>query len=115
MSAIEISAAATIACGETSVRRFSRPNARGSWPCSPSEYASREKPEIDVVTAASRISAPVRPTKTRSAVAEPVGQRGRASCVDDPDQRRAQPVACRARSCRPCAGNAESATTAIAT
>ena len=57
-----MTAAQTIACGETSVRRFSRPKLRGSWPCSPSEYASREKPEIDVVTAASRISAPVMPT-----------------------------------------------------
>ena len=62
ISAVEISAAATIACGETSVRRFSRPKARGSWPCSPSECASRVKPEIEVVTATSRITAPVRPT-----------------------------------------------------
>ena len=50
-SAIEISAAATIACGETSVRRLSRPKSRGSWPCSPSECARRVKPEIEVVTA----------------------------------------------------------------
>ena len=35
--ALAISAALTIACGETSVRRCRRPNARGSWPCSPSE------------------------------------------------------------------------------
>ena len=61
-SAIEISAAETIACGETSVRRLSRPKARGSWPCSPSECASRVKPEIDVVTATSRMNAPVSPT-----------------------------------------------------
>ncbi len=57
-----MSAAETTACGETSVRRLSRPNARGSCPCSPSEQASRVKPEIEVVTATSRISAPVRPT-----------------------------------------------------
>ena len=58
----EITATEAIASGETCARRLSRPKLRGSWPCSPSEYASREKPEIDVVTAASRISAPVTPT-----------------------------------------------------
>ena len=58
----EMIAAATIACGETCARRLSRPKLRGSWPCSPSEYASRAEPEIDVVTATSRISAPVIPT-----------------------------------------------------
>jgi hypothetical protein len=62
ISAIEITAAARIASGETRVRRFRRPNARGSWPCSPREWARRVKPEIDVVTATSRITAPVRPT-----------------------------------------------------
>ena len=46
--------AATTDAGATSVRRFSRPNVRGSCPCSPSEYARRPKPEIDVVTAESR-------------------------------------------------------------
>jgi len=51
-----------IASGETCARRLRRPNDLGSCPCSPSENASRENPEIDVVTAASRISAPVRPT-----------------------------------------------------
>ena len=61
------SAAAKIACGETCARRLSRPKLRGSWPCSPSEYASREKPEIDVVTAASRISAPVSADVERAA------------------------------------------------
>ena len=51
-SPIEIVATATIAIGETSVRRFSRPKAGGSWRCSPSECASRVKPDIDVVAAA---------------------------------------------------------------
>ncbi len=36
-SVIEIPAAATIACGETSVRRFNRPKLRGSCRCSPNE------------------------------------------------------------------------------
>ena len=61
-SAIAIPHAATTDCGETSVRRCRRPNARGSWPCSPSEYASRPNPEIDVVAAESSTSAPVSPT-----------------------------------------------------
>ena len=54
-NAVEMSAAETTASRETSVRLLSRPKARGSWPCSPSERASRVKPEIDVVTATSRI------------------------------------------------------------
>jgi hypothetical protein len=58
----EITAAAVIACGETCARRLNRPKLRGSCPCSPSEYASREEPEMDVVTAVSRMSAPVTPT-----------------------------------------------------
>ena len=61
---IEIAAAAMIDCGDTSVRLLSQPNFRGSCPCSPSEYASRPNPEIDVVAAVTRISAPERPTKT---------------------------------------------------
>ena len=61
-SATEITAAEAIATGATSVRRFRRPNAAGSCPCSPSEYASRPNPEIEVVAAASRTSAPVIPT-----------------------------------------------------
>jgi hypothetical protein len=36
-SVIEIPAAATIACGETRVRRFSLPKLRGSCRCSPNE------------------------------------------------------------------------------
>ena len=36
--------AATTEIGATSVRRCRRPNAAGSCPCSPSEYASRPKP-----------------------------------------------------------------------
>ena len=62
MSTIAIAPAATTDAGETSVRRCSRPKTRGSCPCSPSEYARRPKPEIDVVIAASSTSAPVRPT-----------------------------------------------------
>jgi hypothetical protein len=58
----EMPAAARIACGETCARRLSRPKLRGSCPCSPSEKASRENPDTEVVTAASRISAPVAPT-----------------------------------------------------
>src|SRR5205823_11884215 len=49
--AIAIPHAATTDGGDTSVRRCRRPKTRGSCPCSPSEYASRPKPEIDVVAA----------------------------------------------------------------
>src|ERR687887_332464 len=72
-SVIEITPAATIASGGTSVRRLSRPKARGSCPCSPSECASRVNPEIDVVTATSRMTAPVSPTYMRSAVTRSAG------------------------------------------
>ena len=47
MIAAEMPTAASTDCGETSVRRCRRPKARGSCPCSPSEYASRPKPEIE--------------------------------------------------------------------
>ncbi len=62
MSAIAIAAAATTDAGATSVRRCNRPKIAGSCPCSPSEYASLPKPEIEVVIAASSTSAPVKPT-----------------------------------------------------
>ena len=82
-------------------------------PCSPSEYASRPKPEIDVVAAASRISAPEMPTNTRSGVAEtdPGGARRAASTMPTSG---ARSQSCRAR-CAVLAGNADRPTTAIAT
>src|SRR5262249_17832206 len=66
--AIETRGADRIDGGAAGVRRFRRPKAGGSCPCSPREYASRPNPEIDVVVETSRISAAVNPTYRRSAV-----------------------------------------------
>src|SRR5579862_3264920 len=109
--ALEITAADTIACGDTSVRRCRRPNTRGSWPCSPSEYARREKPEMDVVTDAERIKAPLAPTKKRkmSPYGSPMCER---SCVATPTSGACNHFEPRAV-CGP--GKDERATTAIAT
>ena len=68
---------AAIASRETSVRRSSRPSSRGSIPCVPIEWASRAQPEIDVVTAISRMSAADSPTATRSASTIDAGQLAR--------------------------------------
>ena len=76
---------------ETSERRSRRPNSRGSMPCSPIERPSRVHPVIAVVAAANRISAPERPTTTRSDVDE----RRREVAFErghDPDDRRLQPI-----------------------
>jgi hypothetical protein len=56
MIATDRTTEASTASGDTSVRLCSRPNARGSCPCSPSEYASRPKPEIDVAAARRRMT-----------------------------------------------------------
>ena len=85
----------------------------GSWPCSPSEYASRPNPEFDVIAAARRMSAPGEPDVDAQDV--PNGSSRRATeRVDDPHQRRAQPGRAElGRAVR--AGNADSATSAIRT
>ena len=71
---VETAAVERIAAGEMSVRPLRRPNARGSMSRLPSEYASRPAPENEVVTTAMRISAPVSPTKTRSASTNGAGR-----------------------------------------
>src|SRR6266571_7106354 len=110
--AIAISAAATIDCGETSVRGLSQPNFRGNCPCSPSEYASRPNPEIDVVAAVSKISAPDNPTKTCNGAPTAFGTWWRICATTPISGERSQLLP----SWVPCAGgNADSATIAIAT
>jgi len=83
----------------------------GSCPCSPREYASREKPEIEVVTAARRISAPVIPTYTRSPSPRTDGSWWPMLVATPISGARIQ----REPSSVSGPGNAESATTAIAT
>ena len=102
------------ACGDASVRRLSRPNARGSWPACAIERASRVQPETPVVAAANRTSAPARPTKIRSASSIPAGSSLPSSSTIPSTGARSQSVP----SCvEPfaSAGNAESATTATST
>ena len=62
-----------ITCLDTTARRSSRANSRGSDPCSASECASRVIPENDVVAAPARISTPEIPTTTSSTSTRPDG------------------------------------------
>ena len=91
MSPIASAAAIAIASLETTARRSSRANSRGSEPCSASEYVSRVIPENDVVAAPTRIS----DARDADRDLERVDEHGRQRAVErrgDPDERRLEPL-----------------------
>ena len=85
-----ITTIAAIDAGAISVRRPSRPNGRGSMPCSPSEYARRPKPE----NGRRRRGEQDQRAGDADEHAQGVGESGRKVCaerVDDAEHRREQP------------------------
>ena len=85
---------------------------RGSWPCSPSEYASRAEAGDGGRHGGEQDQRAADPDEEPDRVAErPI--RVRPDLVGDADERRAQPASCRARCAGP--GTPRAATTAIAT
>ena len=111
--AIATAPVATSASRETSERRSSRPNSRGSIPCSAIERPSLVQPVIAVVAAAKRMSAPDSPTTTRR-MSTIVAGRCPSNAVTMPTIGAC--IQSSARSVEPSsAGNADSATIAIST